>query len=313
MAAHFLSSQYGAPPILFALLLGASLSFLATDERIGPGLEFTATIVLGIGVMLLGGRVTAADVAELGWSTAALVFGAVVCSVLVGWAIGRLCGLRNDHAVLSAAAVAICGTAAALAVATVLPERKNREANTLVTAIGVTVLGSIAMILYPLLVGLFGFDELAAGVFLGATIHNVAQVVGAGHMVSDAAGEAATLVKLLRVAMLIPVVALIALVFRSRVGVAAQRRPLVPWFLTGFAVVALSRSLDAVPLRMLPMLAEASSACIIVAVAALGVKTSVKDLLRVGPRPVAALVAQTLFLALFVGAWLIVAGWTQGS
>lgn len=303
MAAHFVASQYGGPPILFALLLGTSLSFLSKDARVAVGLNFAAKAVLGTGVLLLGARVTVADAAGLGWSTAAMVVSGVGCTIVAGWGIGRCCGLRNDHAILSAAAVAICGTAAALAVAAALPLRERREANTLVTAIGVTALGTVAMVSYPLLAEWLEFDDVTAGVFIGATIHNVAQVVGAGMMLSDPAAETATVVKLLRVALLVPVVALLSLLRRDPAQ--PRRRPLIPWFLAGFILLILINTAAVIPTRLGSMMSEASSACIITAVAALGAQTSGKELCSVGWRPLAALAAQTAFLTLFIAAWLI--------
>lgn len=305
MAAHFIAGQYGGPPILFALLLGTSLSFLSEDARVAAGLDFAAKVVLGIGVMLLGARVTATDAAGLGWSTAAMVVSSVGCTILAGWGIGRLCGLRNDHAILSAASVAICGTAATLAVAAALPRSERREASALVTAIGVTALGTIAMVVYPPLARLLGLDDVRSGIFIGATIHNVAQVVGAGLMLSDTAAETATIVKLLRVALLVPVVVLISLLFREPSPVAERRRPLIPWFLTGFVVLSLINSVGVMPDSVVAAMGATSSACIIAAVAALGVITSGRDLFSVGWRPLAAMAAQTAFLALFMALWLI--------
>lgn len=304
MAAHFVAGLYGGPPILFALLLGTSLGFLSEDVRTGPGLDFAAKAVLGLAVALLGSRVTAADLISLGWSTAAMVIAAVVLTVAAGWAFGRLCGLRNDHAVLSAAAVAVCGTAAALAVSAALPAHKDRQATTLITAIAVTVLGTAAMIAYPWLTLALGLDDSEAGIFLGATIHNVAQAVGAGYMVSGTAGESATLVKLMRVALLIPVVMTVGLLFRQPAAAVGRRRLHLPWFLVGFLLLAGMNTSGLLNEQVAGALAEASSACIITAIAALGITTSARDLLRAGLRPVAAALLQTLFLGLFVGLWL---------
>ena len=304
MAAHFIADQYGGPPILLALLLGASFGFLAEDLRFVAGLDFASKTILGLGVAMLGAKITVGDIAELGWITAIMVISGVAFTILAGIAVGRLLGLRMDHAVLSATAVGVCGTAAALAVSAVLPEHKNRERFTLLTAIAVTVLGTAGMIVYPWLVKLLGLNDSLAGVFMGATIHNVAQAIGAGYMISEAAGESATIVKLMRVAMLAPIVAAVALCFRRHSLDPDRQQPLAPWFLIGFTLLAILSNLDVMSEKLRLGIADASAACIITAIAALGVKTSVKELLRVGARPIAALVAQSFLLVLFAGLWL---------
>ena len=111
--------------------------------------------------------------------------------------------------------MAICGASAALAIAAVLPRREDSDRNTMVTIIGVAALSTVAMILYPLVAQALGMDERTAGVFLGASIHDVAQVVGAGFMISPDAAETATIVKLTRVVCLAPAVAVLALLFRA--------------------------------------------------------------------------------------------------
>ena len=149
---------------------------------------------------------------DLGWPVVALIVASVVATILVGGLIGRAFGLKGDQSVLSAGAVAICGASAALAIASVLPSHKDHERNTIMTVAGVTALSTVAMVAYPVFVTYLGYDNATAGVFLGATIHDVAQVVGAGYIISDQTGEISTLVKLIRVACLVPVVLMISLI-----------------------------------------------------------------------------------------------------
>lgn len=305
MAARFISGQYGGPTMLYALLFGMAFNFLSEEPKTTPGVEFSVKTVLRVGVALLGIRITIADVAALGWTTVAMIVSAVAATLVVGWGLGRLFRLNNDHAVLSAGAVAICGASAALAIAAVLPPRRNRELNTLLTVVGVTTLSTMSMIFYPIIAQSLSFDEHTAGVFFGATIHDVAQVMGAGHIVSDAAGETATLVKLMRVAMLVPVSLAIAWAFRERGGVAVRNRVPLPWFLSAFVLCVLLNSAGIVPSPVVVGVSGLSSWCIVMAVSALGVRTSMRQLVEVGPRPLAAMVVQTVFLAIFVGTWLL--------
>jgi uncharacterized integral membrane protein (TIGR00698 family) len=202
--------------------------------------------------------------------------------------------------VLSAGAVAICGASAALAIASVLPSHKDHERNTILTVAGVTALSTVAMVVYPVFVSYLEYDNVTAGVFLGATIHDVAQVVGAGYMVSDQSGEISTLVKLIRVACLVPVVITISLITHRARSDSPDKRPLLPWFLVAFVVLVIVNSSGWVPTDVHSVLTPVSSWCLLTAVAALGVKTSLKTLADVGPAPIGVMVIQTLLLAVLV-------------
>ena len=300
LAVRFVSDQLGGPAMLYALLFGMAFNFLTEDERFAAGIYFASRNVLRFGVALLGLRITTGDVMDLGWPVVALIVVSVVATILLGGVIGRAFGLKGDHAVLSAGAVAICGASAALAIASVLPSHKNHERNTILTVAGVTALSTVAMVAYPVLVTYLEYDNVTAGVFLGATIHDVAQVVGAGYIISDQSGEISTLVKLIRVACLVPVVVVISLItHRSRADV-PDKRPLLPWFLVAFVALVIVNSLGWVPADAQSLLTPVSSWCLLTAVAALGVKTSLKALADVGPAPVGVMVLQTLLLAALV-------------
>ncbi len=300
LAVRFVSDQLGGPAMLYALLFGMAFNFLTEDERFAAGIYVASRNVLRFGVALLGLRITTGDVMELGWPVVALIVVGVVATVLVGAVIGRGFGLRGDHAVLSAGAVAICGASAALAIASVLPSHKDHERNTILTVAGVTALSTVAMVAYPVLVTYLGYDNVTAGVFLGATIHDVAQVVGAGYIISDQSGEISTLVKLIRVACLVPVVVVISLITHRSRAESPDRRPLLPWFLVAFVALVIVNSLGWVPADAHSLLTPVSSWCLLTAVAALGVKTSLKALADVGPAPVGVMVLQTLLLAALV-------------
>lgn len=296
----FVSVNLGGPAMLYALLFGMVFHFLFNNERLRHGVRFSSRTVLRIGVALLGARLTAAEVATLGIPTVALIVAGVVCTIIVGWGLGRLCGLRHEHAVLSSSAVAICGASAALAVSSVLPNHEDLERNTALTVIGVTTFSTVAMITYPVLVALLDMDASTAGVFLGATIHDVAQAVGAGYMMSDTTGDISTLVKLMRVACLVPVIVAITLIFHTRRREAESREPLLPHFLIGFVLLVTANSLGWIPADFAGLMSHGATWCLLIGVAALGVSTSLESLFEVGPAPVAAMVLQTLLLASFV-------------
>jgi len=300
LAVRFISDQLGGPAMLYALLFGMAFNFLTEDERFAAGIYFASRNILRIGVALLGLRITTGEVADLGWPVVGLIVASVVLTILIGALIGRAFGLKADQSVLSAGAVAICGASAALAISSVLPAHKDHERNTILTVAGVTALSTIAMVLYPLFVVYLQYDNVTAGVFLGATIHDVAQVVGAGYIISDQSGEISTLVKLIRVACLVPVVVVISLITHRSRADSPNRRPLLPWFLVAFVVLVIVNSIGWVPEQAHALLTPVSSWCLLTAVAALGVKTSLKTLTEVGLAPVGVMVLQTLLLAALV-------------
>lgn len=304
LAVRFISDHLGGPVMLYALLVGMTFHFLANDERFLPGLRVASRHILRLGVALLGLRITTADVAALGWPVIGLVLTGVLVTILAGWGIGKACGLRNSHAVLSAGAVAICGASAALAIASVLPKHEHHERNTILTVATVTALSTLVMVIYPVFVSWMGYDDITAGIFLGATIHDVAQVVGAGYIVSVEAGDTSTLIKLVRVACLVPVVIAISLLVRGNEP-SSHQEPLVPWFLVVFVALVLANSAGWIPGAGRALLVPASNWCLLVAVAALGVRTTLESLVRAGPAPVMAMLLQTLVLALVVCAGLV--------
>jgi uncharacterized integral membrane protein (TIGR00698 family) len=300
LAVRFVSDRLGGPAMLYALLFGMAFNFLCEDERFARGIRFASRNILRFGVALLGLRITTGDAMELGWPVVALIVASVVATILIGGLIGRAWGLTSDQSILSAGAVAICGASAALAIASVLPPHKDHERDTVLIVAGVTALSTIAMIFYPVLVTYLQYDNATAGVFLGATIHDVAQVVGAGYIISDQTGEISTLVKLIRVACLVPVVITISLLMHRRRSADSSNEPLLPWFLVAFVVLVTVNSLGWVPAEVHTVMTPVSSWSLLTAVAALGVKTSLKPLADVGPAPIGVMLVQTAFLAVFV-------------
>ncbi|MGV3494014.1 MAG: YeiH family protein [Ramlibacter sp.] len=311
MAATFAATLHGGPVFLYALFFGIAFHYLSRDGTTRPGVEFCARTVLRLGVALLGARITAVQIAALGWSTVAVVVVAVASTIACGAWLGRRLGMTRAQGVLSGGAVAICGASAALAISAVLPRERGSERFTLMVVLSVTVLSTVAMVLYPLLARALGLPPQLAGLFIGATIHDVAQVVGAGYTLGPETGDVATVVKLFRVAMLAVVVAAVSICFRSsgeqrEAAPAAARAPLVPWFLWVFVALVALNSLGGLPARVGEELSGLSRACLMVAIAALGVKTSFRELARAGWRPFALLLVETLWLAgLVLGAALL--------
>ena len=300
LASSWLSQYYGAPVMLFGLLFGMAFHFLHEEGRCIAGIEFSSRTVLRLGVALLGARITVGEVAGLGPVPVATVVLGVASTILVGVLCARLLRLDRSFGVLSGGAVAICGASAALAIASVLPAHKNSERDTILTVVAVTSLSTLAMILYPILATSLGLDHVRAGIFLGGTIHDVAQVVGAGFMISPETGDIATYVKLLRVAMLVPVVWAIAWIVARRAGGSARKGPQLPLFLIGFVALVAVNSAGLLPAFAVNAATDVSRWCLVTAIAALGMKTSFKDLIAVGWRPVGLMLAETAWIALLV-------------
>ena len=308
-AATLVAALHGGPQMLYALFFGMSLKHLGRAGRTAAGVEFGSRTVLRLGVGLLGARITAAQIVALGWQTAAVVVLAVLSTLGTALWLGRRLGLSRAQNVLAGGAVAICGASAALAIAAVLPRHKDSDRFTLVVVVTVTLLSTVAMVLYPLVVRLLDLPPALGGLFLGGTIHDVAQVVGAGYTISPATGDAATVVKLFRVTLLTLVVAGTAYAFRHEralaaapvhMGQGAERPSLLPWFLWLFIAMVVLNSSGLLAPAVQQGLAQVSRACLVVAIAALGMKTSFKQLARMGWQPVKLIVAETLWLAGFV-------------
>lgn len=302
LATTFIADHYGGPTLLYALLFGMSLHFLSEEDSCRKGIEFAARTVLRLGVALLGARMTLGQVGELGLWPVLMVIGAVGLVILFGAVLARALGLDRDLGLLTGGAVAICGASAALALSAVMPRHETSERNTILTVVAVTTLSTMAMVAYPLIAGVLKLADAQTGIFLGGTIHDVAQVVGAGYMISEETGDVSTLVKLVRVAMLVPVVMVFVWVFRkSREDAGAVTRvPMLPGFLVGFVLLVLINSAGFIPEMVNEGMSTLSRWCLVTAIAALGIKTSFQKLAVVGWRPVILMVSETLFLLAIV-------------
>ena len=310
MAAAFLGGHYKGSMLLFALLLGLALHFLSEDQRCAAGIQFASSTVLRIGVALLGLRLTIDHVVTLGWQTVLALMVSVGLTIGLGLLLARLFKVGSNLGVLIGGATAICGASAALAIASVLPKSASLERDTALTVVGVTTLSTMAMVVYPIITQWLGFDSVMAGQFIGATIHDVAQVVGAGYSLSQSAGDAATITKLMRVAFLMPVLVVISLVVRAHMAksIGAERTvktPLLPWFAVVFLVLMLINSTGWVPSLIQSAASDVSQAFLVLAIAGVGLKTSLQEVTQLGWRPVAMIFLVTLGLAFLSGGYLM--------
>ena len=291
--------------MLFALLLGMGFHFLSEEGACRAGIEFASRTVLQFGVALLGLGITIDQILASGWGVASIVIVGILVTMLSGPLIARTMNRGWRLGLLTGGAVAICGASAALAIASVLPKNQFSMRNTIFTVISVTTLSTIAMILYPMIVTLLALDDFSAGVFIGATIHDVAQVVGAGYSISEDAGDTATFVKLLRVTMLVPIVVVLSIVFRGDPTASTGRKIPIPLFVIGFVVLVFVGSAEAFPIALKGWLLDLSRWCLVIAISAIGMKTALKSLKEVGGQAIFLICAETVLLAALVLGFLL--------
>ncbi len=305
VAAMFLSEHYGAPVMLMALLLGMAMNFLSEDSRYKAGLEFTAKHVLRTGVALLGLRITIEQMTAVGWAPLAIIVVSVAMTIGLGMGLAKLMGFKTFFGLLTGGAVAICGASAALAISAAMPSHPLKERATLFTVIGVSSLSTIAMMLYPMGAQYLDLSPIQIGYFLGGTIHDVAQVVGAGYSISSQVGDTATLIKLIRVAMLLPVIALTGWLAHRYIMSEGEntngsiRPPLLPGFAVAFLFFVALHSTGWLSTWVVHAGQQISQWFLIFAMSAIGIKTHLKQIASVGWKPVALMVIETLFLAGF--------------
>jgi uncharacterized integral membrane protein (TIGR00698 family) len=286
--------------IAIGLVAGNLLPAAALDAS-SEGLDLARQRLLRAGIVLYGLRLTFQDIGHVGLAGVA-IDATVLCSTFaLACVLGtRVFGLDRTTAILIGAGSSICGAAAVLATAPVVRGRSEQVAVAVATVVG---FGSIAMFLYPALGHLLALGPRAYSLWAGSTIHEVAQVVAAGHAVGDAAADTAVVAKLVRVMMLAPfLVALSAWFARTGARDAARVRPPIalPWFAFGFVALAGLRSMDVLPAAVVAAANALDVGVLAVAMAALGLSTRLSAMRAAGWAPLA------LGAALF--AWLVVGG-----
>lgn len=314
LAAPYVAHVAPIPAMVLALLAGIALNPVAARPAIQPGMAFCVRTVLRWAVALLGLRVGLSDIAALGAETAILIVIAMILTVLSGFLFAAWSGRARGFGALVGTGVAVCGASATLAVSTVVPDYPGKQADIAFVVVGVNALATLAMLVYPPLCHLLGFDPQITGVMLGGTIHDVAQVAGAGYAVSETVGNAAVIVKLFRVFLLLPVVLAIGWYF-TRIGARhGEARVPVPVFALVFLALCILNS--AVPLvpALLPVyapaksvLAELSNWGLLLAIGALGLGTSVETIAGLGWRHITTVLGATavIFIVVTGGLWLL--------
>lgn len=288
--------------IVLSILVGAAIrSLWALPAGLKPGVDFSARTLLEIAVVLLGASVSAATVIAIGPGLLGGTAVVVVLALLVSYGVGRMLRLPHRMAVLIACGNAICGNSAIAAVAPVI----DADAEDVSAAIAFTaVLGVAVVLLLPLLGAALRMADVRYGVLAGLTVYAVPQVLAATMPVGAVATQSGTLIKLVRVLMLGPVCLCLALAaaFRRAPGDTAVRkggvplRQLVPWFIVGFLLLMVARSLDLIPVAALTPMAGAAKVLTILSMAALGLNTDARAVARSGVRIASVVILSLLAL-----------------
>ncbi|MHA7860657.1 YeiH family protein [Tessaracoccus sp. Y36] len=271
-------------PLLVAIILGVLWRNLAGQPASwAPGVAVAGKRVLRIGIVLLGFQVSLVEVLGLGAGTLLLVVAAVGVTFFTTRLLGRRLGFSMAQSTLIAAGFSICGAAAVVGVEPVTDADENDTASAVAL---VVVFGTLLIPLLPLAVAALNLGAQAGGMWVGASTHEVAQVVAAAGLIGPEALTVAVTVKLARVLCLAPMVALLALGRRRRATADTSALPqIVPLFIAGFVVAMLVRTVGILPGDALGAITVGQKLLLAAAMFALGLGVHVKSMLTVGGKP----------------------------
>ena len=291
----------GLSALTLAIVLGIALGntlFPRVAPYTASGVDFARSTLLRLGIVLYGLRVTFQDIASVGWPGIAMAVVVVAVVFTLGtWLGTRVFRLDRETSMLIGAGSAICGAAAVLATEPVVRAQAHKVSVAVAT---VVVFGTVAMFAYPWLYPVLGLDAHHYGLYVGGTVHEVAQVVVAGRAISEQAAAVAVIEKMLRVMLLAPFLMLLSLRLQAGEAAGGSRwRFAPPWFAVAFIAVAALNSLQVLPPVLVAALVELDTALLAMAMAALGLRTHLGAVRQAGPRPL--LLAAVLFAVLLLG------------
>jgi uncharacterized integral membrane protein (TIGR00698 family) len=269
-------------PMILSIFIGIVFhNVFRTPALAKAGVTFSLRMVLRLAIILLGLQLTAQQVVAVGGAGIAVIAVTLLATFLFTTYAGRLLGVDRKLAQLIGAGTSICGASAVIATNTVTDASDEDVAYAVAC---VTVFGSIAMFAYPMLIGVLHLDPHAFGLWAGASIHEIAQVVAAAYQDGTQSGDFATIAKLTRVMMLAPVVLTLGLLLRGRNGQARAKVPM-PWFVLGFIALIILNSIIAIPATIKAPVGLVTTFGLSMALAAMGLETDIRKLRAKGLRP----------------------------
>ena len=278
------------PDMVLALVIGILLHDLAKRPAFSAGLTYAVKTLLRYAIALLGLRIAISDIIGLGLGTVLLVVAAMGITIFVSIKLSEALKTGAGLGALAGAANAVCGASATLATATVVPDYPRKSADIAFTVVMANAISTLVMLAYPPLCVALGFSPQETGLMLGITIQDMAQVVGAGYAVSEPVGNSAVIVKLFRVFLLLPVVLIIGWWFASRGEQAGRARVPIPVFAFVFLMLCVVNSVlpgtsfAGIYAPIKAFLVDASRWMMLLAIAALGLGTSIGSILSIGWR-----------------------------
>lgn len=284
-------------PMIIAIVLGVGFhNTIRTPAIAKAGVTFSLKRLLRLAIVLLGLQLTLQQVAAVGGTGMAIIAATLLTTFAVTKAVGRLLGVDARLAELIAAGTSICGASAVVAANSVTDAPDEDVAYAIAC---VTVFGCLSMFIYPALPGVLGLDPHHFGLWTGASLHEIAQVVAAAFQNGREAGEFATIAKLSRVMLLAPLVLGLGLLRAGQKNGSRAKAP-IPWFVLGFIALIGVNSLDVVPAAAKQVLVPGTTFLLTVALAAMGLETDIRKLRACGLRP----------FALGAFAWLFISGFS---
>jgi uncharacterized integral membrane protein (TIGR00698 family) len=276
----------GAP--VLAIVFGIILRGVAPiPDRCRPGIAFCARSVLQAAIVLSGLGLSLAAVVRTGFGTLPVTLGTIAVALILAPLVGRALGIDTNLRTLIGAGTAICGASAIAAVSSVIAPAEADVALAIATVFFYNI---VAVLVFPPIGHALHLTQSAFGLWAGTAINDTSSVVAAGYVYGPEAGAHATIVKLTRATLILPLVAAIAYLHARRERAAGVRMPwrqIVPWFVLWFLVAALASGAGFIPLGWHGAIAEGSTFLIAVALAAIGLQTELRALLRAGARPLA--------------------------
>nr|WP_137045129.1 YeiH family protein [Pseudolabrys sp. FHR47] len=284
-------------PMILAILIGIAFhNLVGTPLRAKAGITFSLRRILRFAIILLGLQLTAAQVAEVGATGVAIIVVTLVATFVFTKWFGALIGVDSKLSELIAAGTSICGASAVIATNTVT---QGPDEDVAYAVASVTVFGSIAMFVYPLLPGLLHLTPHEYGLWSGASIHEIAQVVAAAYQDGEQAGYFGTIAKLSRVILLAPLVIALGVIASRRLGTGKDlsKAPPLPWFVFGFIALIIVNSLVTIPAAAKELIVPTTAFLLSVALAAMGLETDIAKLKRKGLRPLLLGLVASLFIS----------------